>query len=383
MAVINPKADSGDEDMNRIITGWQPKNDDLYRFSRAQDGDDLLVPFKCDICIFTKLYRRLPQPAAVEPKDALTLACIRRINLDAFWSRASSTVKSNAALARTGQRLSASVGLDDGPYSQPGPLPNGDHCGYQVAIQMVLELLEEGRHSKAYKQWDTIRRLRSVYSNQFRASGKANSQAWSIADNRVLNTQRLLQDPCGSFWFSRFMEGCRRRMGQDWRPSRALSIELIGVLLRASELRILEADDFPTKAKSIMIGGYFWFFVVSLRSPEGLLADLEGLIEHYDENRAYVIIPLLGKVKGEHHTRQHLMPYVPMTDSGIHVKLWIGRLIAVHQPLARTRGPLFLNASENQATTADINDPLLEILAELYDIQRDLFDVDIRTTADL
>jgi hypothetical protein len=154
-----------------------------------------------------------------------------------------------------------------------------------------------------------------------------------------------------------------------------LSIELIGELLRATELIILEADDFPTKAKRIMIGGYFCFrFVVFLRSPEGLLADLKGLIEHYDENRAYVIIPLLGKVIGEHHTRQH---------SGIHVKLWIGRLIAVHQRLGRTRGPLFLNASGNQATTADINDPFLEILSELYDIQRDLFDVDIRTTADL
>ena len=215
VAVINPEADFGDDDMDRIVTGWKPKKDDLYRFSRARDGDDLLVPFECDICIFTTLYRRLPQPAAVEPKDALALACIRRINLDAFWSRASSTVKSTAALARTGRRLSASVGLDNGPYSQPGPLPNGDNCGYQVAIQMVQALLEEGRHSKAYKQWDTIRILRSVYSNHFRASGKANSQAWSIADNRVLNTQRLLQDPCGSFWFSRFMEGCRRRMGQD------------------------------------------------------------------------------------------------------------------------------------------------------------------------
>ena len=54
--------------MDRIITGWKPKKDDLYRFSRAQDGNDLLVSSERDICIFTKLYRRLQQPAAVEPK---------------------------------------------------------------------------------------------------------------------------------------------------------------------------------------------------------------------------------------------------------------------------------------------------------------------------
>ncbi len=45
--------------------------------------------------------------------------------------------------------------------------------------------------------------------------------------------------------------------------------------------------------------------------------------------------------------------------------------------------PLFSNAAGKQASTSDMNNPFLEILSEIYDIQRDLFDVDIKFTANL
>jgi hypothetical protein len=107
-------------------------------------------------------------------------------------------------------------------------------------------------------------------------------------------------------------------MGQDWRPNRAISSGLMGELLLKSEQRIRDSADQPTKFKWLMAGGYFCIcYVVSLRSPEGLLCDLAGLIDYHSTTRDHVIIPLLGKVKGEHHTRQHLMPCVIETDSGI------------------------------------------------------------------
>ena len=40
--------------------------------------------------------------------------------------------------------------------------------------------------------------------------------------------------PCG-FKFQRFMTGCRRRMGQDWRPNRTISMEIMGKLLKQVE----------------------------------------------------------------------------------------------------------------------------------------------------
>ena len=194
------RENAGDEDFDRISSGWVTPKSDSDRFKQGRNGDDLTTPFECDYCIFRKLYGRNPVEAG--GLDDYSMACIRRINLDACWSRATSTVSGNASLLiRQGLRLSASVGLE-GPYYPPGPVPGHDHCGYKVAIQMVLASLEKGSYSTTHKQFDTIRRLRSSYSNQIRASAIANFTTLTLADNQGSSTySRLAADPCGSLWF--------------------------------------------------------------------------------------------------------------------------------------------------------------------------------------
>ena len=70
----------GDDD--RMESGWSRRPDDPSRFRIGRDGDDLLVSFECDDCIFEKLYQALPNMEISE--DRFAMACIRRINLDAF-----------------------------------------------------------------------------------------------------------------------------------------------------------------------------------------------------------------------------------------------------------------------------------------------------------
>ncbi len=61
-------------------------------------------------------------------------------------------------------------------------------------------------------------------------------------------------------------------------------------------------------------------YVTSLRSPEGLMVDIPGLIQYGEASMSHVVIPLLvGQVKGEDHTRQHLLHCVNETSSGIQV----------------------------------------------------------------
>jgi hypothetical protein len=55
------------------------------------------------------------------------------------------------------------------------------------------------------------------------------------------NYQRLTNDPCGSFWFYRFMRGMKSRMGQEWRLNKGLSMKLYLRLLEDVELRIIKA----------------------------------------------------------------------------------------------------------------------------------------------
>ncbi len=61
------------------------------------------------------------------------------------------------------------VGLQ--PHSPAlGPFPAKDSVGMRVAIAMLLKSLEPGWHHASHQQFETIRKLRAVYSNVYMAS---------------------------------------------------------------------------------------------------------------------------------------------------------------------------------------------------------------------
>ena len=340
-----------------------------------------MVPFECDFCVFGKLFDH--DPDIGNDKDVFAMACIRRVILDAFWSRARSTVDANTAKAREGLALSRSMGMK-GAAEEPGPLPTFDHCGYEVAIQIVVSSLGSGRYSKTHKQWDTVRRFRSSYSNQVRAAREANANPIVLTDADGKSYQRIGRDACGSLWFQRFTLGCRKRMGQDWRPNQAISVTLMQELLSKVEDRAKREDNLPGRQKWILAGGYFCIcFVLSLRSPEGLMADLGGLITYHDEKSDEVVIPLLGRFKGEHHVKQHLLMSCVLTESGIRVKQWVRRMLAVHRSSNRSSGPVFVNSDGYQSSTSEMNELFLLILGEVYEEQPSLFGIDVQDVGDL
>ena len=167
-----------------------------FKFAQARRGDHyLMVQFECDGCIFFKLRKWLP--ISGNSQDQLLLGCIRRVALDSFWSRARSTVERHAGKIDQCLELSKTVGLSN-PYLEPGPLPPYDHFGYEVAIQMVLQSRAPGMYSSSYQQWDTIRKNRSCFSNQVRASSVANATASSISDLDGKNYQQIGKDSCFS-----------------------------------------------------------------------------------------------------------------------------------------------------------------------------------------
>ena len=84
---------------------------------QASERDGFL-PFECDLCIFRKLRRT--NPISNLSKDDLLLACIRHMNLDAFWSRTRLTVQYNTQLVRASIKLSELLGLKR-PFEHSGP----------------------------------------------------------------------------------------------------------------------------------------------------------------------------------------------------------------------------------------------------------------------
>ena len=119
-------------------------------------------------------------------------------------------------------------------------------------------------------------------------------------------------------------------------------------------------------------------YVVSLRGKEGLLLDLEGLIRHSSSgNGSYVVITLQGRVKGETNDRDHLLPCVPITSSGVDVKASLVRLIALKAKHGFVDSPAISDMDGRAFSTRDMSDLLVEILEDVFDSDRALFPLDI------
>ena len=202
-------------------------------------GDHLICPFLCDLCIFRIVRQEEPHPQS--HKDKVLLAHIRRINLDAFWSRSRSTVKNNARIARQTLEDAWSHGMF-GPYRDPGPAPTWDVCGYEIAICMITDSLRAGQYSQSQKQWDTIRQVKSSVSNQEKTNFNDYYQRVVVMEDTKGSTQRLFGRCAGSFWLSRFQQGCRLRMGQETRQNQALSTELVKCILSFCESKVNEVE---------------------------------------------------------------------------------------------------------------------------------------------
>ena len=376
----NDPTSTSDED--RLGNLWKTKERDKKAFRQARPGDHLLVTFQCDLCIFRKL-RRQECPIQGNPVDANLLACIRRVNLDAFWSRASSTVAAQRRLIERSLDLTNQLGLDP-LFPNQGPLPQGDHCGYTVAIQMVYASISSGRYSESHLEFDTIRRLRTIHTNYFRTLGRGSGSVLAMVgeDGR---SRRFTTDPTASEWFTQFLQGCKRRMGQDWRPDQAVSSELMGELLREVDSRISSSSSLQEAANWVTAGAYFVScYVLSLRGSEGLLIDLGGLKDYLTRDPPErVTVTLLGKVKGEHHVRHHVLPAVSVTSSGLPIKSWIKKLVAVRSREGRRDGPAVCGPNGEVLETSMLNDLFHEALIAIYERQPGLFLADIKGPEDI
>lgn len=336
-----------------------------------------MVQFECDGCVFRKLKRREPKDNC--PSDKLLLASIRRINLDACWARSTDTVKKNAGMLDQGLRSSKEFGLS-GPYLATGPLPDYDHCGYEVALQMVNESRKRGRTAEDHKQFDSIRKLRTAYSNQVRASSICNSTPISLEEREGKSYTRIATDPCASLWFSRFSSGCKQRMGQDVRTNRGLSVPLMHKLL----------DQCLQNAKSVktyeeahiwgICGSYYAScYVASLRGPEGRLMDLGGLIEYKDAQPGTTVWALRGKIKGEHQSRTHLLPCVEVTKSGINVKFWRDLVIEINRRRGHFDGPAFCDKDGFVLSAEVLDAHLHEALIQILEREPEALPADLRS----
>ena len=318
------------------------KADDEFRYTHGIDGAHLIVTFQCDICIFRTLFNRDPIESH-DDKDSLKT--IRRMNLDAIWSREPSTIQNNL------RNLSKIINFAELHGMEPqlprlGPWSLKDNLGYCLAFSMLEHSKSSGRHAASHTQFATIRQQRAAYSNLFQASCNMSDSYNSITQSNQ-GRFHLAQCPSNSAWFTRWSRGCETRMGYIIKQDKALSIDILKALINNWILDIETSDRGSwQRLKSCMVLTYTTIsFVASLRGAEGLKLDLNRLKFYLSQEQGkkfggsspklppHVIMPLRGRFKGEQGERCHLLPLAIETKSGIKIKASLELLIQAREDM--------------------------------------------------
>ena len=338
----------------------------------------LSAPFQCDCCWFVNLSKR--EPSNASESDHRLLGYIRRVNLDMLWSSEGSTVGHSLGNLRKAARMSALLNL--APHHVPrGPWPVGDNLGFQVAIEILRASQEKGRNSADYVQFDTVRKIRSCYTNAFDSSPFAVLDPFSFKGD-FGKTYHFSKSPLNSILFRKFMMGLEKRMGRLVFQDLALSVELLLELLAAYEVE-LESPEVPwNRRRSIVMSGaaFVVLFAGALRGGEVLLLEASELCKRIGDGKnhrigPHVLVPLMGRFKGENGERNVLLALCNVSSNGkIPIRKWIERLVAVlmHEGKHRDVGPALCNQDGYVMHQSELNKELWEMLRRIQISRPDL-----------
>ena len=307
------------------------------RFEWARNGDHLMVPFQCELCHFRNVYGREPKKENLKDKELFRFA--RRANLDAFWSREPSTVGKNLSELKRMRKTEERFGFAS---STPplGPFPVEDTLGMKAALMVLDRSLDPGLYSQ-HVQWATFRKSMSALTNisQAGVSGLGDSVG-AYQRNKLWITSSISHQ----FWFTRFMEGVHKRVGEVVKQDKALTIEVIHAINHVLEKQWRDLDD---KRKICEMGVWFIVgFCTGMRGEELMLIELAGTsasLENMTDTEGYFEVVISGRTKGNQISGSKFsFPCVPITKgTGLNPGTWIKRLVGIRGEENDDSGRLF------------------------------------------
>jgi hypothetical protein len=91
--------------------------------------------------------------------DAELLKCLRRVNLDACWSREQATIKQNLGKVNRSLQIAHELGMRDPPMPKLGPWKLVEEFGAAAATIMVKHSLDPGV-TEITVQFETVRKMK-------------------------------------------------------------------------------------------------------------------------------------------------------------------------------------------------------------------------------
>jgi hypothetical protein len=159
-------------------------------------------------------------------------------------------------------------------------------------------------------------------------------------------------------------------MGDDIRPDKAMSIELLLEIQKLCESKLFSCRSNEAALK-VCLNAVFHAvsFVGGFRGEEMPVMSLDAIAKclaydpHPDPDLAHVMIALRGRVKGERKAEAcHLTPIVAKTRSGLKPKLWVERAVEAYRRLGITHGWMFRDSRGAPGRQKDYEPALFELI---------------------
>ena len=341
--------------------------EDEVRFRKARPGDHLCTAFQCACCQSQNIRGKPLVPGRAE--DDAFECCCTRVQLDAFWSHSTATVKGHVREVKFMIKYAQRLGINK-PFPRLGPFPHGYHMGMLQAIMVVMRSMEPGTGRGGKVKYGTARKNRSTGTVLYNASPESGADivlSTSSSRGRYVATC----NPSEGSFYQMFATGCCARSGDIVKQDRAYTIEVLMALLSMYEAEYQELEgNMPLNS----ICACMFLLVTCLggmRGYEAVWTDLATL--RYDlmyceslEDFSAVAWPIVGRFKAHNGIAGcYMIPIAGTTDSGIPFFTWAQRFVNIVSKNGRIDGWAFQRADGTRAKASDYRRNIFSKLEEI------------------
>jgi hypothetical protein len=178
-----------------------------------------------------------------------------------------------------------------------------DQVGFGEAMLILWQSLQKGKNIAGHQQFDSVRKIRSLAANmQYARSEMSHDGVCFKEGGKAFG---LIKCCTNLALFTMFMKGCEKRMGRIIKQDRALSIDILLVLLNnLDEVWKTSTEDQVCQRNSVLLGACLVIgFCSALRGNKIFLVEGSSLCKYKETGKnhptPHVIIPLMGRFKGE------------------------------------------------------------------------------------
>jgi hypothetical protein len=159
--------------------------------------------------------------------DTELMKYLRRVNLDAFWSREPTTIKQSLGKVIRDLQIAHELGMRNPPMPKLGPWKLVDEFKAAAAIIMVNHSLDPGV-METTDQFETMRKMKLAFVNLYQASVENESSA--VIGGKDGKKQLIMGVPIYHGSYDRAQVGMHHRMGdkvvQDYGLSKQVVVAL-------------------------------------------------------------------------------------------------------------------------------------------------------------